>query len=235
MSIASRISFIEEHLEDAYDAIEAKGANLHLLPSEYTQVDYIECSGTQYIDTNYIIKNEPKVETEILVNLIDNQDIFGMDNRTNNVLILNFDNNNISCRYGTYTSKKISATGMMNKWIKISYSKEVYIDNILKTSFDAYDFSDNTLTFRVGRARSGVYSKSKYKYLKLYDNNVLVRDFIPCYRNSDSEVGLYDLVNDTFYTNQGTGTFTYGEVKEDYAFAKNISNLSRAINLIPTD
>lgn len=45
---------------------------------------------------------------------------------------------------------------------------------------------------------------------KFYQDNVLIRDFIPCYRKSDNEIGLYDLVTETFYTNKGTGTFLKG-------------------------
>lgn len=45
----------------------------------------------------------------------------------------------------------------------------------------------------------------------MWDDNELVRDFIPCYRKSDGVIGLYDLVNDVFYTNLGTGQFTKGK------------------------
>ena len=45
---------------------------------------------------------------------------------------------------------------------------------------------------------------------RLYDNGVLVRNFVPCKRTSDSVVGMYDTVNDVFYTNAGTGDFTAG-------------------------
>ena len=48
---------------------------------------------------------------------------------------------------------------------------------------------------------------------KLYDGSTLIRDFIPAVRLSDGEAGLYDVVNDVFYTNAGTGKFTYGEFK----------------------
>ena len=61
------------------------------------------------------------------------------------------------------------------------------------------------------------------------DTNTLERNFIPCYRNSDNVVGLYDLVNNVFYTNQGTGSFTYGSVinipNPDYP--QPINNLTR--------
>lgn len=48
---------------------------------------------------------------------------------------------------------------------------------------------------------------------KLYSCKVtvgwtLVRNFIPCYRKSDTVVWLYDLVNNQFYTNSWTWTFT---------------------------
>lgn len=47
-------------------------------------------------------------------------------------------------------------------------------------------------------------------YLKIYDNNILIRNFVPCYRKSDGVIGLYDKVNNKFYRNKGTGTFTKG-------------------------
>lgn len=48
-----------------------------------------------------------------------------------------------------------------------------------------------------------------YSY-RLSQNGVCVRQFIPVLRNSDSKPGMYDLVNDVFYTNAGSGEFTYG-------------------------
>lgn len=42
-------------------------------------------------------------------------------------------------------------------------------------------------------------------YCKIYDNDILVRDFIPAIRDSDGKAGLYDLVTNQFYTNAGTG------------------------------
>lgn len=44
----------------------------------------------------------------------------------------------------------------------------------------------------------------------MYYDDVFVRNFIPCYRKSDNVIGLYDLVNDVFYTNNGTGIFLKG-------------------------
>ncbi len=69
------------------------------------------------------------------------------------------------------------------------------------------------LLFAMGNG-SNVYSgsiKASILYsAKITVDGVLERDFVPCYRKSDDEIGMYDLVNDIFYTNQGTGTFTKG-------------------------
>lgn len=50
----------------------------------------------------------------------------------------------------------------------------------------------------------------KLYYCKVTKNNEIIREFIPCYRKEDEEIGLYDLVNNQFYSNSGTGQFTKG-------------------------
>lgn len=48
------------------------------------------------------------------------------------------------------------------------------------------------------------------KRFVIYKSNAKVRDFIPCYRKSDSEPGMYDLVTKQLFINQGTGKFIVG-------------------------
>ena len=58
------------------------------------------------------------------------------------------------------------------------------------------------------------FSLYQYMYVydfKIYENNVLKRDFVPCYRKSDNKAGLYDLVEDKFYTNNTGDDFQYGK------------------------
>ena len=45
---------------------------------------------------------------------------------------------------------------------------------------------------------------------KIYQNNFVIRDLVPCKRKSDNELGMYDRVSHRFFTNSGTGTFTAG-------------------------
>ena len=46
-----------------------------------------------------------------------------------------------------------------------------------------------------------------------YESNILVRNFVPCYRKSDNIIGMYDTITRTFYTNKGTDTFIKGPNK----------------------
>lgn len=39
----------------------------------------------------------------------------------------------------------------------------------------------------------------------------IVREYIPCYRKSDGEIGLYEKYTDQFLVNTGSGTFTKGD------------------------
>lgn len=56
---------------------------------------------------------------------------------------------------------------------------------------------------------------------EIYDDDTLIRNYIPCYSkttvtNADGNscstgtIGLYDKVENKFYTNKGSGTFTKG-------------------------
>lgn len=47
-------------------------------------------------------------------------------------------------------------------------------------------------------------------YCKIWEDDVLVRDFVPCYRKSDDAVGLLDKVENKFYENAGSVAFEKG-------------------------
>ena len=48
-------------------------------------------------------------------------------------------------------------------------------------------------------------------YFELYDSNDnLIAQYLPCYRKSDSVIGMYETVGGAFFTNKGEGSFTKG-------------------------
>lgn len=50
----------------------------------------------------------------------------------------------------------------------------------------------------------------KLYYIRIYEQDELKFNLIPCKRKSDDVYGMYDIVNKVFYYNLGTGSFTIG-------------------------
>lgn len=194
------------------------------IPKEYQEVEYIESTGTQWINSGISAKSGLKAELEFeYTETPANSTVFG--ERLTNVM-LEF----VHCNATFYLAVKNSwdrgvtqVTGLVNTRYKaISYigNTEQYLKindiTIANTMLDLtntytqqiplYIFASNTTTLGV----AGCYAKAKLYSCKVYDNDVLVRDYIPCYRKSDNVIGLYDLVTNTFFTNAGTGTFLKG-------------------------
>lgn len=46
--------------------------------------------------------------------------------------------------------------------------------------------------------------------VKLYDDGTIVNYFVPCYRKADDVIGFYDMINDSFITNIGSGNLSKG-------------------------
>lgn len=53
------------------------------------------------------------------------------------------------------------------------------------------------------------YCNAKLYYFKLFVNGTLVRDLIPC-KNSNNVVGMYDVINNVFYTSPNGNAFVAG-------------------------
>ena len=192
------------------------------LPDGYTQVEYIESTGTQYIDTGININTTTsRYETKISPSLVSGtMCIFG----TRNSSSANQSSMNVFIIDGTFRLDWLY--GAMGNSVKNISSNTEYtisitrglatINNVNYVSGENTSI-DSSYTFYVGNLNNAgsVYSKGfsgKIYYSKLYNNNILVFDGVPCYRKSDNEIGMYDLVSNTFFTNAGKGTFNTGSV-----------------------
>lgn len=101
---------------------------------------------------------------------------------------------------------------LLNKKITIDLNRNrgtLYYDDELKKTF-THSFptlsSDITLlAYNIGYEVGSVSLQATENKIRLYScqiyqNNVLVRDFIPCYNKQTYDVRLYDAVNNVFYT-----------------------------------
>lgn len=201
-------------------------AQAPILPEGFTQIEYIEGTGTQYIDTGfYGTQNSGVYIKYALTDLTSNGSarVFGTRNGTLGTGAFAF----ISSKDGTslpndnfYIASNGSASQSTNidaNWHEVSCNiendKKVYFDgNLIFTgSNTAYTSTAQASIFRTyNRTAYGAVATAKIGIVQIYENAVMVHNFIPCRRDSDDELGMYDLVSDTFFTNSGTGTFIAG-------------------------
>ena len=216
----SDINNIHWQIEEGPNATEYKPHNKtnyaitlgHNLPSEYQEVEYIEATGTQYINTGI----NPKMSiTRIVCDMspMATADTAFFGSRGTFYCFYNVGSNYFwpvsKCEYieGTLQTGNKYHLDWDKGLFKLTGEDGVYeLGNKWNETQDVrplYIFTFNPVDSR--------YAKAKLYNFQYYYNDKLVRDYIPCYRKSDNEIGLYDKVSNTFFANAGTGTFLKGE------------------------
>ena len=201
-----------------------KGWQLKKLPSEYQSLEYIESNGTQWIDTGIKGKSSIKIDTTLANKDLTISTHF-MGSRESYMvngigISKQYDATLLSTRFafGTEVYDIQDSSGSINTEEINHYVLDkngAYVNDTLMSNVNSSSFESNynIYVFTANDGGNAHQQKSSIRLyqLKLYDNNTIVREFIPCYRISDNIIGLYDIVNNAFYTNQGTGTFIKGD------------------------
>ena len=93
---------------------------------------------------------------------------------------------------------------------------QLYVNDVLKQTFGASSFTSSVKVYIFAVNTNGAAgfdeanAEGRLYWMTMSYGGSPIRNFVPCYRKSDSEVGLYDLVNNQFYYNQGNGTLYAG-------------------------
>ena len=188
----------------------------------YQEVEYIQTTWTQWINTGIFASNSIQTETKIEVTTTSmNKPVFWW------------------CWGNSWytTSKQYHLTPYNYKWYYWlnnsewnagTYNNTVWTQYTLiynnannKISVNGSEIWNTTGTVWVPNSSLAIsyrgspwntlyYWQFKYFYFKIYDKStgIYVRDMIPCYRKADSVIWMYDIINDVFYTNSWTWTFT---------------------------
>ena len=188
------------------------------LPAEYQQVEYLQSTGSQWIDTG--INNTTPIEYYVKVKRDGgNMAVFGTWNN-NGRLFLAFDGvGNLQIGYSTsyYTGGYVgSAAEHEISGVLQSGAQTGYIDGTLSVNQSNTSAITPAATIPLFALRN-TQNNTIYQYLTgriyaftLSSAGTKILDFVPCYRKSDSKPGMYDLVTNTFFTNAGSGEFTVG-------------------------
>ena len=185
------------------------------LPSAYQEVEYLESTGEQYINTQYT----PVQYDEFEISKVK------IDPYSSISCVLSAGDSNAQLPFiavitlsGTTVYFKCFATGaapensnvslQTDTTIKITSNGELYYDdNLVLTSPYEGPLGDYPL-YLFSRNGASQFMKGTMGCIKITNNNITKHYYIPCYRKADNKPGMYDLVNGVFYTNANTSAST---------------------------
>lgn len=184
----------------------------YVVPDGYTQLEYIESTGTQYIDVpNFEVASDFGFEIDFAAAYISGQGLFSFRDNDGGTWTRLYDVNNH--RYVSRFDNEQYFTPTSDRQIVTlnGSTGDVEIDGVTQFTLSTISNTASGIMCIFGMETLGNHSglsTGKIYSLKFKTGSDTTHSFIPAKRISDSVIGLYDIVNDVFYTNDGTGTFT---------------------------
>ena len=184
------------------------------LPSGYTAVNYLQSSGTQYIDTGRKLTQDSDITIDFRIVGTIGRDagIFGSrESASKNNLTLFQDGGSgyFVGDFSEYRQHRIT-TALSLERIKVQMNKAgAWVNDILKKSWsDVADFETptNGLIFDIGN-NNWTGNKAVMQLYSYTDGDA--QQLVPCL-DANGVPCLYDLIGKTTLYNQGTGSFTWG-------------------------
>jgi len=203
-----------------YDTNLALSENILGGDALYTPLQYIQSSGTQYIDLNFRGDLNAttlvfQVVTAFVAHGASDYSLHGTGN-----WYLGWRKSDTQVVFGAASTYLTSITG--------DTAPHTFYLNCLQGKY-GYDTQSWTFTAREKAVENPMllfgWQSDMLFSAKVYECYIyngyesdgttlhLVRHLIPVKRNSDDEVCMYDTVSATFFTNQGTGSFIAGPAK----------------------
>ena len=185
-------------------------------PSDYTQLEYIESTGTQWIDTGiattnnnlgFMLEAMPLTSADVYPMGSRATDggkrFFGVRSQTSTTFSYGWS------YYATITASQSYVnvrTTMSLNWLNSKKATIGNDSNDLATTVDIANGRNITLFGINGQ----LLWKGRIYRAQISEGNEIIANFIPVMRNSDSKVGMRDTVTGQFFTNAGTGEFIAG-------------------------
>lgn len=203
-----------------------------VIPEEYTWVEYIYGGGASYIDTGF----KPNQDTRLMMDVeIQSQSAYPMamfggrngDTSSNASFVMwAFSSTSFRTDYGTNnTTVNTSTIG------RFFIDKNKASTNINGTSYTntASTFQSNYNLVLFGQMDAGgmderMIAMSMY-YCHIFDNDVLIRLYVPCI-NQSGVYGLYDVVNNKFYSSATDTAFGEKPTVYDFAYTGGIQEVT---------
>jgi hypothetical protein len=182
------------------------------------EIEYIESSGTQYIDIDVIPTTSTVAKIKFMNLVVTGNVIFGFyngeagsyrffNNQSNTYFDIGSTNGRNPNRISTSASRVF-----VNNIYEIELGNH-YVNNITNDyniSGEVYDKTfEASLTLNYGGTNK--ISRNRWYYVQVYDGTTLLRDMIPVRVGTTGY--MYDRVSNQLFSNDGTGDFTLGPDK----------------------
>lgn len=209
---ACRITVIEVIQESGGKPSTIRVKKESLLPKDYMELEYIESTGTQYIDTGYITNNRTKIIYDAAYIDVTTGSYSGTYSDKGNFLL--------GCNAGKF-EYYLGSTALASSDAMPKERTTYFLDGpnaIAGMGDKIYPCTvaefQNTVTNYIFILREPALTRNPskmrlYNY-KIYNSETLLHDFIPAMKISTGKIGLYDLVRKQFKTDVAGGNFLYG-------------------------
>jgi hypothetical protein len=216
---------LDDAVADTMEYVKAYGGTEQRnLPDGYTQLEYIESTGTQYIDLGYkgngTTKAEIKFKYHTATSTSGSGRVFGSRNAAavdafaiGSASGTASTSSTIAFFFGNQSYLVTDKSVVLDEWLSVIFDKTTH--NINGTDYggpyndETFETPQNLKLFGFDNSGTMGYGYVDIAYCKLWDNGVLVRDLVPA-KNSSNVIGMYDRANNRFYDNDGTGDFVAG-------------------------
>lgn len=179
------------------------------LPKSYTELEYIQSSGTQYVNTGYTPGANAKViaDFQVTQKLSNNNDVFGVVGQFS---LRQYGASDFFRTVSGSAADFPTSVDILTRHTAVKTMTDCTIDGDASVTTTSTTVSYPLYLFAYNTGSSVTnYGYVRLYALKIYDGETAARDFVPC-KNSSGAIGLYDTVGGHFYANAGTGTFTAG-------------------------
>ena len=173
------------------------------------EIEYLESTGTQWIDTGIIPDSNTIVQFKFVNLYITGDVIIGyFTNDTNDWRLFN---NASTCYFDMPNSERI-AGGNIHENTQYELELGNYYVKDLDTGINIVSGNSTSYTgtgsITLNNYNNVSFSRNRWYYVKIYSGSVLVRDMIPV---RIGQIGyMYDKVSKQLFSNAGTGEFILG-------------------------
>lgn len=212
------------------------------LPSGYTELAYLQSDGRAFINSGVKVYECDRVRAKASFSTLSSS--------TNQYLVgsrVGSATSGTAIAFGIYHSDHGGLTYYKASWpdnavgVAIAANQVFTYDAVIGTSSQSFtvdgtlkDTGSASISKGSGSNTLGIFcmfagGSSRYNqsgtriyFCEMWLGSTKVMELVPAMRNSDSVVGMYDLVGNQFLTNAGSGSFSYGIYKKKVRYSKTL-------------